>query len=304
MAIGPPAHTMLTGQNLNLDSGNPWQVWSENNFVVVLSGVVATGHHTPIDNPEGCALHRFGTQRVCWLPGAFSRANVRSRGLQPCGKGCHGFSAGTGLCCFPFIHQPLARFNSPRHVLRLVLQIRFSRFACLAVFIDGIEERRHAVIICLRYGIIFVVVALAAAKCQSQPCRAHGIDTVDHIINSRLFRIPAALAVGHMVPMKCCGEHLLRTISWQQITRALFQCEAVEWHIGAKCVHNPVAPGPVGAIGIALKTIGVGVACRIEPVPCHALGKGVGGHQFVAEFADRSSRCIAGQTGYLGFRWW
>ena len=142
-----------------------------------------------------------------------------------------------------------------------------------AIFVDAVEEGGEAVVLGVRHRVELVTVALATAEGQPQPDRPHRIDPVDHVIDAGLLGIAASLAIRHVIAMEGGGQSLVGGGVGQQIASELLTRERGVIDPRVEALHHPVAPGPVVAGGIGLKTVGVGVPGGVEPPHRHPFAK-------------------------------
>ena len=155
-------------------------------------------------------------------------------------------------------------------MFRLIGQEGLRGATGLAVLVDAVEERREGVVIGLRDGIELVGVALRAAQRHAQPRRAHGVHSIQHVIDPRFLRVAAAFAIGHVVTLEAGRELLLRGGVRQEVSRELLNGELVVRRIAIEGFDDPVAPGPVRPRGIRLEAVGVRIAGGVEPPHGHA----------------------------------
>ena len=116
-----------------------------------------------------------------------------------------------------------------------------------------------------------MIVAAGAADREAKPDRAGGLDAVDHVLDLCLGGDRAALAVEHVVAVEAGGDELIERRLRQQVAGELLDREFVERHVVVQCVDDPVPPMPLVAGAVGLESVGVGVACGVEPALRHVL---------------------------------
>ena len=142
-----------------------------------------------------------------------------------------------------------------------------------------IEKGGQAVVVAFRQRVELVIVAAAAVQSQAQPHRARGLGHIEDVVHAVFLRDAPALAVDRMVPQKPGGQFLLVRGVGEQIAGELPDRELVPRHVAVEGLHHPVAPRPHRAFAVALIAVGVRVAGRLHPVPCHPLAIGPRGQQ-------------------------
>ena len=155
-------------------------------------------------------------------------------------------------------------------MLGLVRQEGFGAAAGLTVLVDAVEEGREGVVVGLGDGVEFMGVALRAAQGHAQPGGAHGVHSVEDVVDAGFLGITTAFAVGHVVALEAGRELLLGRGIRQEIARELLEGELVVRNITVERFDDPVAPRPVGARGVGLESIGVRITRSIEPPHSHA----------------------------------
>ena len=78
-------------------------------------------------------------------------------------------------------------------------------------------------------------------------------------------------AICHVVAVKSGGKNLFLRGIREKVARDLLDGKLVKGQIAIESIDNPIPPRPVGAVGILLVTIGIGIACGIEPPHRHPL---------------------------------
>ena len=130
-----------------------------------------------------------------------------------------------------------------------------------------VEDVVEGEVVALGEGVVLVVVAAAAVEGGGEPEGAGGFDAVEDVFDAGFLGDAAALAVVHVVAVEAGGELLVEGGVGEEVASDLFEGELVVRLVGVEGVHDPVAPGPHGAFGVALVAVGVGVAGGVEPVP-------------------------------------
>ena len=110
-----------------------------------------------------------------------------------------------------------------------------------------------------------MVVASPATDCQAEPHRARRLNSIDDVLNARLFSNAPAFAVQHVVPVKARRDKLILSRAFQVVAGNLLDRKLVERHVRIQRPDHPVPPRPQGPRPVLLVTIRVGVASRVEP---------------------------------------
>ena len=175
------------------------------------------------------------------------------------------------------------------NVFELVSEFCFLRLLCAgshgengfglwitASTVDGalVKEGVETIIFFLGERVVFVIVAAAAVEGQAHPNGSDGFGHVEDVVDAVLFRDAAPLTIDGVIAEKAGGEFLLEGGVWKKVAGDLPDGEVIVGEVLVKGFDHPVAPGPHRAFAVSLKTIGVGVACRFEPRPGHALTEG------------------------------
>ena len=135
-----------------------------------------------------------------------------------------------------------------------------------ARFIDLAKHRRHAEVVGLRQGIVFVVVALRAFHGQAEEGSTVGVDAVRDIFHAEFFRDRAALLRLAVESIEQRRELLFLRGVGQQIAGNLPCGELIEGQVFVKGIDHPVAIGPDKTIVVRLVAVGISKACDIEPI--------------------------------------
>ena len=128
------------------------------------------------------------------------------------------------------------------------------------------EKRGHGVKIFLQNGIEFVIVTGGAADRHPQEDCTCGVHTILGVHRLHFLFNHAAFVGGDLASMKPGCNLLLQRLVRQQIASHLFDGESIEWHVSIERADYPIAIGPHFAIVIDVQSMGVGVACGIQPV--------------------------------------
>jgi len=169
--------------------------------------------------------------------------------------------------------------------------------AGLRHLVEDVVERE---VVGLLERVELVVVAARAIEGQAEPDGGGGLDAVEDVFDARLLGDAAALAVEHVVAVKTTRDFLLARSRGEEIAGELFDGELVERHVGVEGVHDPVAPRPHGALGVALESVGVGVASDVQPVPSPAFAIARRGEEAVDDFGVGVGRTVGDEGGGLG----
>ena len=146
-----------------------------------------------------------------------------------------------------------------------------------------VKEGGELVVFLLGDRVIFVVVAAATIKGESQPHRAGGLGHIHDVVDAVLLGDSSAFAIDGMITQEAGSKALLRCGVGQKIACKLPNGEVIPRDVAIKGVDNPVSPRPHGTFAIALITVGVGIASSVEPWPGHALTIGRVGKEAVDE---------------------
>ena len=146
-----------------------------------------------------------------------------------------------------------------------------------------VEEGEEAVVVALREGVVFVVVALGAFEGRAKPDDAQRADAVVDLVHARLLRVGAGLDVRGRAAVEAGGDALRLGGVRQHIAGKLLDGELREGHVGVERVDNPVAIRPEVAEVVALEAVGVCVTCVVEPRPGPADAELRGGEEAVHE---------------------
>ncbi len=135
-----------------------------------------------------------------------------------------------------------------------------------------------------------MIVTASTAHREAKPDGGGGFDAVDHVFDEELFGERAALGVLAVVAVEGGGENLLVGRVGQHVSGELLDGELIERHVVVIGFDDPVPPGPVGAFGVLLKTIGVRVAGAVEPAERLSFGIVERGEGFI-------DKCFVGCLG-------
>ena len=111
-----------------------------------------------------------------------------------------------------------------------------------------------------------MVVTPCTCQGQSHPGGRERIEPIDDVLDPELFGDAAALAIGPVIAIESCRQHLFRPRAGQQVTGKLLNREPIKRHVVVDRVDNPIPPSPHHSWLIVLVTVGVGVAGQVEPV--------------------------------------
>ncbi len=137
-----------------------------------------------------------------------------------------------------------------------------------SVFGDVVEEGEQGVEIALGDRVVFMVMASGAVEGQAEPDGCGRFDAIGNIFGCIFFWNDAAFGIPAMVAVEPGGDALLGGGIGEQIACDLFDGHAVEGRVLIELLDDPVPPSPHGAFAIALVSVGVGVACGVEPTCC------------------------------------
>ncbi len=145
------------------------------------------------------------------------------------------------------------------------------------------EKGIHRIIILRRDRIELVVMADGAAGREAHPDLHRRGGAVDRVAIGPLLGDAAALARGDIAAIESRGNELLAGRVGEQIARELPAGEFVKRQVRIKRLHDPVAVGPHGALVVEMKSVGVGIAGKVEPVTGHVLTVSRAGQETVDE---------------------
>ena len=193
-----------------------------------------------------------------------------------------------------------------------------ARAAGLGHLVEDVVERE---VVGLLDRIELVVVAARAGEREAHPDGRGGLDAIEDILDARLLGDAAALAVEHVVAVKTArderaaarrvrGQRVGVRGVWglgfwvwvEEIAGELLDRKLIVGHVRIKRVHDPVAPRPHRALGIALEAVGVGVAREVEPVPGPALAVARRGEQAIDGADVGVGRAVGEKRVQLGGR--
>ena len=155
----------------------------------------------------------------------------------------------------------------------------------------GSEDAGEGVIVPLRDGIEFVVMAAGAAEGLAEERLAEGVDLfIDHVEPEALFVL--FLVNGGADGEESRGAQLacpaVSVGRWEQVAGDLFPDENIKRPVGVVGFHHviPVAPGVFEEQG-ASAAAGFGKACHVEPVAAPCLAELRGGEERVCKVGER-----------------
>ena len=167
-----------------------------------------------------------------------------------------------------------------------------------------VEEREEGVKLTLCERIIFMVVAAGAAYCEPQPGLAGRLDAVDHRLHPPLLGDDAPLAVDPVVAVEARGNDLVTTGIVQHVTGELLHRKLVERHVAVEGADQPVSPWPVGAAGIGLVAMAIGIPRRVEPLDRHPFAEMRAGQHAIDIFFIRIGGLVCHKRVDVGGHRW
>ncbi len=134
-----------------------------------------------------------------------------------------------GHLCLPggmLVLEPCFEFPGLAENL-LLLDLLLRRIDGDIGIIRVIDEREHAVIVCLLQRIVFVIVALGALDGDAQNAFADGVHAVVHGLHAELLGIDSTLFVNHGIAQEAGGYNVVLGGVGQQVTGDLIDHELV-----------------------------------------------------------------------------
>ena len=116
--------------------------------------------------------------------------------------------------------------------------------------------------------------AATAIKGEAKPNGAGRFSHIHHVVDSVFLWNSATLTVDRMVSIESGRKNLFFRWLGEQIAGDLPFRKLIEREIVIKGSDHPISPRPHRPFVVALVAIGIGVPCRIEPVPGHSLAIG------------------------------
>ena len=150
-----------------------------------------------------------------------------------------------------------------------------------AVLGHVVEDGEQGVEVALRERVVFVVVAPGTAHREPEPGLPRGLHPIDHRLHPPLLGDDPALAVDAVIAVEPGRHALLGRRPRQHVAGELLDGEPVEGEVAVVGVDHPVAPRPVGAAGVGLVAVAVGIARGIEPLQRHPFAEVRAGQQRV-----------------------
>ena len=118
-----------------------------------------------------------------------------------------------------------------------------------------------------------MIVTAAAVEGQAHPNSADGFGHVEDIVDAVFLGDGSAFPVDGVVAEEAGGDFLFEGCLGEQVAGDLPDGEVIVGKIAVEGLDDPVTPRPHGSFGVALKTIGIGVAGGIKPRPGKAFSK-------------------------------
>ena len=143
-----------------------------------------------------------------------------------------------------------------------------------AGLLGRVEEREEPIVILLRDGIVFVVVAAGAFHREPEKRAGRRVNPVGVVLHAELFIHAAPFICLAMQAVEGRRGFLIARGVGQQVAGDLFDDEVVEADVSVEGVDDPIPPRPEMIEAIRLVTVGVGVARDIEPLDRHPLTVG------------------------------
>ncbi len=179
--------------------------------------------------------------------GAFVNLTIARTGNRQNGAARRVFSPAASRARLPSCHFQLFSRASMRFERLPIAASRACIFSCcsdggrgdhghsvrhpaiFAKFRNIIEEGEELIVVALRDGIEFVIVAMRAFERQSQPSHAERSHAIGYVLDAVLFFDNAAFGIDDVVASKTCGNPLIERRVRKQVARQLFGEKAIVW---------------------------------------------------------------------------
>ena len=168
---------------------------------------------------------------------------------------------------------------------------------------DGVKEGIEREKLPLRDRVVLVVVTAAAANCEAKPRLARRLHPVDDRLDEPLLGDQSSLAVEPMVAIEAGGHDVVARGAGQHVSGELLHGELIERHVGIERPDHPVAPRPVGAAGVGLKAVAVGIAGGVEPFQRHPLAEVLAGQELLHILLVGVGRWVGYEGIDIGWQW-
>ena len=168
----------------------------------------------------------------------------------------------------------------------------------------AIEGSLETVVILLRDGIEFVIVATRTLDSEAHDTATEGGDHVIEIFVAEFGIVFFAEADLGMVAEKAGGGESFGAGVGEFVAGELFVEEAVVGFVGVEGGDDVVAVTPgVGTVEVVFLAVGIGVAGEVEPVASPAFAVVRGGEEFVDEIGPGVGGIVVDEGGDLRGSW-
>ena len=163
----------------------------------------------------------------------------------------------------------------------------------------AVEEGIHLVIILLRDGIEFVIVARSALPGEAQPVLHRRRRALGCVAKELLGINRSALARGHVAAVVSARDFLYVGAVENEIARELLDGELVKRLITIERADHPVAVKPHLPLIVQMLTVCVAIAREVEPPMRHVFAKSRRRQQARDDLLIRLRRFICEKSGHL-----
>ena len=144
-------------------------------------------------------------------------------------------------------------------------------------FVIVVQEGKEAVVLLLRNGIVFVVMALGTLNGNAEHRLADAVHSINETIDAKLLGICPALFIQHRIAQEPSGHAAGIGRLGQQVTSDLLDEKLVIGQVAIEGVDHPISVRPDKPGLVLFETIGVGIASRIQPMSSPAFSVMRGG---------------------------
>ena len=147
-----------------------------------------------------------------------------------------------------------------------------------------VEECVHRVELARAQRIEFMIVAHRTSTRKSEEGLDGRTGAIDGVSVQELVVDRTPFGGRDVASVKTGGDQLRLRRVLEQIARKLLDGELIEGHIAVESIDDPIAVGPDLPMVIQMQTMGVSIACHIEPVLGHLFAEMLGGKIPIDEF--------------------
>ena len=144
-------------------------------------------------------------------------------------------------------------------------------------FVIVVQEGKEAVVLLLRNGIVFVVMALGTLNGNAEHRLADAVHSINETIDAKLLGICPALFIQHRIAQEPSGHAAGIGRLRQQVASDLLDEKLVIGQVAIEGVDHPISVRPDKPGLVLFETIGVGIASRIQPMSSPAFSVMRGG---------------------------